>query len=63
MKTCALEFSMKKCLKCKKNTGSDTRKFCSMDCRRFYLSQMMIDRSVEIKKKFGNSYYHAKIEE
>jgi len=55
-----IEKKMKQCLNCKKSTCSSTKKFCSDTCRRFYLSEMMIKRSIKIKKEFGNTYYTKK---
>jgi len=47
----------KLCKRCGLKNVEGAKNFCSDFCRKAYLSEMMIKRSVEIKKKFGNSYY------
>lgn len=45
-----------RCLKCDAPTIKG-HKYCGMSCRSAYLSQMMIRKSKNIKKRWGNNYW------
>ena len=49
----------KKCENC--NSEMTTlNKFCSVECRNSWVSDLMIKKSKKIKKEFGNAYYSKK---
>ncbi len=45
------------CKRCNKAVKDPKKKFCSEECRNFWVSDLMIKKAKKAKKDFGNTYY------
>ncbi len=54
------EYMNKNCKQCKKPLELTSKEFCSDECRNKWVSELMIKKSKEAKRFFGNKYYAKK---